>query len=156
VAFVHLSVPAPVSLSPGRAAAVAALLAGAGAIHLAVAPEHAGEFLPFGVAFYAMAAAQVAAAAAFVTGVRSPALGRAAVVLSLAIAALWVISRTVGLPIGPEPWHPEAVGAEDSLCTALELGATALLTGRALPTLRAGSGRGSTPARRSSRPEPRK
>ena len=42
------------------------------------------------------------------------------------VAALWMISRTSGLPIGPQPWAPESVGALDSIATANEI-ALALL-----------------------------
>ncbi|HEX8927520.1 MAG TPA: ATP-binding protein, partial [Actinomycetota bacterium] len=49
------------------------------------------------------------------------------------IVLLWVVSRTVGLPVGPQPWQPETTGAFDVLATALELalvaGAIVLLTG---------------------------
>jgi hypothetical protein len=34
---------------------------------------------------------------------------------------LWIVSRTVGLPIGPERWTPESVGAIDSIASADEL-----------------------------------
>jgi signal transduction histidine kinase len=49
------------------------------------------------------------------------------------IVLLWVVTRTVGLPVGPQPWQPETTGAFDVLATALELalvaGAIVLLTG---------------------------
>ena len=47
------------------------------------------------------------------------------------IIALWTVTRTVGLPVGPEPWQPEAIAALDVLSTlcevALVFGATILL-----------------------------
>ncbi|MGZ4202108.1 MAG: hypothetical protein ACXVRH_08630 [Thermoleophilaceae bacterium] len=42
-------------------------------------------------------------------------------VFNAAIVALWIVSRTSGLPIGPEPWKPEAVGPIDSIATADEI-----------------------------------
>ncbi len=36
---------------------------------------------------------------------------------------LWAVSRTAGLPFGPEPWMPEPVGRPDFTATLLE-GAT--------------------------------
>jgi signal transduction histidine kinase len=49
------------------------------------------------------------------------------------IVLLWVVTRTVGLPVGPQPWQAEAVGTFDVLATALELalvaGAVVSLTG---------------------------
>jgi hypothetical protein len=38
-----------------------------------------------------------------------------------AIAGLWLVSRTVGLPIGPEAGEVEGVGLKDVLATADEL-----------------------------------
>jgi hypothetical protein len=38
-----------------------------------------------------------------------------------AMVAVWAVSRTAGLPIGPEPWTPEAIGALDVVATGLEL-----------------------------------
>jgi signal transduction histidine kinase len=49
------------------------------------------------------------------------------------IVGLWLVTRTLGLPVGPQPWQAEAVGGFDVLATALELalvvGSLALLTG---------------------------
>jgi signal transduction histidine kinase len=49
------------------------------------------------------------------------------------IVLLWAVTRTFGLPLGPQPWQPETTGAFDLLATALEValvaGAVALLTG---------------------------
>ena len=40
---------------------------------------------------------------------------------------VWVISRTSGMPLGPEPWTPERVGAADLIATADELGLAVLV-----------------------------
>jgi hypothetical protein len=37
-----------------------------------------------------------------------------------AIAAIWVTSRTVGLPIGPQPWVAEPVGVVDAIAVVAE------------------------------------
>lgn len=37
------------------------------------------------------------------------------------VAAVWAVSRTVGIPLGQEAWHPEPVGAIDALATLDEL-----------------------------------
>ena len=45
----------------------------------------------------------------------------AVVAVSVAPLGLWLVSRTVGLPLGPETWTPEAVGLADVACCLLEL-----------------------------------
>jgi hypothetical protein len=40
--------------------------------------------------------------------------------VNAAIVALWVTSRTVGVPIGPQPWVPEPVGAVDVIAVLAE------------------------------------
>jgi FtsP/CotA-like multicopper oxidase with cupredoxin domain len=93
---------------------------GAGAIHLTVMPRHFQEYPLYGVFFLAAALAQAGLAAALLF---SP--GRLIAVAgadgNLAIVGLWVVSRTVGLPIGPDPWHPETVGVADTAAAVLGL-----------------------------------
>lgn len=91
-----------------------------GLIHVLAAIQHVDEYLPYAVGFVLLAAAQ------FMWGVavyRSPSrlLLSAGAVVSLAVAVLWIFSRTSGLPLGPERWAPEAVGAVDSIATANEV-----------------------------------
>ncbi len=56
---------------------------------------------------------------------------------NLAIAAVWLLSRTTGLPFGPDAWEAEAVGAKDLLATYDEFGVAVLvallLGGRSVP-----------------------
>lgn len=94
-------------------------------IHVQAAVQHLGEYLLFAVFFVVLAGLQFAWAVAVCRGPTRPLL-RAGAVGSLLVAGLWLTSRTTGLPIGPEPWHPESVGALDSIATADEL-VTALL-----------------------------
>lgn len=107
-------------------AVVAAMAMGAGLIHVAVVPHHLHEYLPFGIAFALLAAIQVAMAGAFVLGrwrqMRAPAL-----VVMAAVVVVWLVSRTLGLPVGPAPWQPEAVALADLSATAFELGIIAVL-----------------------------
>jgi hypothetical protein len=42
-------------------------------------------------------------------------------VASTCVVLLWIASRTIGLPIGPEPWTAESVGAIDVLASLDEL-----------------------------------
>ena len=105
--------------SAGLRMAACGLLAAA-AVHAFVIPEHFREFVLYGVFFTALSAAQVVVAA-IVTfrpdrrTVRWVAIGSAWVVV------LWLVSRTSGVPIGPEPWQPEAFTRLDIAATCAEL-----------------------------------
>jgi hypothetical protein len=44
-----------------------------------------------------------------------------AAVVTAGMAGVWLASRTVGLPIGPSPGEPEAVGVGDAMATMIEL-----------------------------------
>ena len=93
--------------------------AGAAAIHFAAAHPHlvewpaAGNFMilsgSFQLAWIAWVAQSRTRLAITVGG-----LGNAAA------ATLWIISRTVGLPLGPKRWTPEHVHSPDLLATLLE------------------------------------
>src|SRR5262245_5104105 len=104
---------------------------GAAVIHLAAAPMHFEEYLPFGIFFIAAALGQTALAIAIVaTPSRRLLLG--AILANLAVIWLYVVSRTIGIPIGPRPWRAESVGLPDAVCTGLEVLASLLLVVRAL------------------------
>jgi hypothetical protein len=36
------------------------------------------------------------------------------------VVAVWLLSRSAGIPIGPEYWSPEAIGFADVVCSAYE------------------------------------
>jgi hypothetical protein len=93
---------------------------GAGIIHLQAAIGHLGESVLYAVLFDLVACAQFAWGVALY---RRPGTGvlRAGVAGSLAIVAVWLMSRTTGLPLGPSPWRPEGVGTLDAIATADEL-----------------------------------
>ena len=99
-------------------------LLGPAAIHFAVAPEHLVEYLPFGLSFYVLGMVQVAVACGILVRPSSPLLlGGAG--LSLLVIAVWLVSRTVGMPVAPG--QPEAVGLPDLLSTFMEWTAAGLL-----------------------------
>jgi len=112
----------------------------AGLIHVRAAFDHIDEYALYAVFFALLAPAQFAWGTALYRRA-SRRLLYAGAGMSLLVAALWIVSRTSGLPIGPTPWRPEAVGPIDSLCTADEV----VLAALALLQLRPG-GRG--PGRR--------
>jgi len=105
----------------------AVTLAGEAAIHVSVVESHARVWLPEGLFFVVLALAETALALAIAARRRTSA-HQAAIALSLATVALWVVSRTAGVPVGPQPWVPEAVGRADAAATLLEL-ATAIALG---------------------------
>jgi hypothetical protein len=93
--------------------------AAAAGVHAAVAPAHFSEATLFGVFFLGSALLQLAWAGAAALGTSRPLL-LAGVVGNLGVVALWLVTRTVGLPFGLLP-TPEAVGPWDLACAAWEL-----------------------------------
>ena len=107
---------------PTAALRVAAGLSFAAAlIHAAVITEHFREYWLFGVFFVVAAVFQLVWAGATWSGLRAEWLLAVGAAGNLAIAAVWALSRTVGLPLGPEAGEPEQVDAHDLLATANEL-----------------------------------
>lgn len=113
---------------------VALASAGCSATHAAVGPAHFREAAAFGVFFLAASAFQAAWAVLIVrrAGRLLLAIGAAA---NAAVLVLWALTRTVGLPLGPDMWRPEAVSGPDLFASLLELtvvlGASWLLWDRA-------------------------
>ena len=111
---------APRARRPHHPYAVAALSAGAGIVHAGVISAHFREYWLFGLFFVAAATAQNTWA---IVLLRAPsrlvmtlgALGNTAVV------ALWTLTRTAGIPIGPEGATREPVGPLDALATGYEV-----------------------------------
>jgi hypothetical protein len=106
-------------------AALVALSAAAGVVHLSVASDHFAEYLLFGLFFVGVGVAQVVWAA--LVAVAGPvyrllmlAVGNALVV------ALWIASRTTGVPLGPSSGHPEQIGYADVVTTVFEVATVAL------------------------------
>ncbi len=132
--------PARQALLP-LAVLVAGASAASGAIHVAFAPEHFGESWRHGLFFALAGLAQIAWAGAVVA--RPSRRVIVAGVAQIGIVGVWVVSRTIGIPIGSPA---EGVAFPDSLATALEVvivavGVRAARRGRAArPTVDAVSG----------------
>ena len=124
-----------------RTAAV--LLIVAAAIHLAVTPEHLHEWFAAGVFFLVLAAGQLVLAGAVLRAKPGWPV-RAAVAVSLGCVVLWAVSRTTGLPFGPEAGMPERVGPMDTAAGLTEVLTAALLWSAAI----AGRGPRTPPAGR--------
>ena len=106
-----------------RIAAVASL--GAGLIHAAVARDHFAEWWVYGSFFTLLAIFQVGWALAVWGGTTRRVL-LIGLGVNAATIALWIVTRTTGLPIGPEPGVPEPVGIADGACGILELAVVVL------------------------------
>jgi len=97
----------------------ALLTLGAAAIHFAAAPGHFSEYLLYGIFFILLGAAQVALAVGLIVK-PSRRLYALALLGTLAVIGLWLMSRTTGLPIAPRPWRPEEIAFPDFAATLLE------------------------------------
>jgi hypothetical protein len=120
----------------------AALAAASGIIHIEAAIAHTSHWWLFGVFFAGLAYAQLGWALVVYRGRRDPRLLKAAIYVSLAVVAIWLLSRTIGLPVGPWAWNAEAVGVADTVSTLDELTLAALLTMVLHPDGRVGRGLG--------------
>lgn len=123
------------SLSPTIGAVLAITSIAAGAIHSAVAPEHLAESTTLGAAFIAVAVFQIAWAIP-AAGDATENLITVGAFVNGGVVVAWVVSRTVGLPIGPHAWVPEHAGMLDTTATTLELVVVIVLAllGRAVPS----------------------
>jgi len=94
--------------------------AGSALVHFGVAPEHFAEWWGFGLFFVLCAEVQLGWTLLLgrIHSNRMVAVGLAG---SLALVATWALSRTVGLPFGPEPGVPEEIGLPDLVSVVLEL-----------------------------------
>jgi hypothetical protein len=126
--------PAPaIAAAPPRVAHLddALFLAGglawcAGAIHVQAAISHFSEYVLYSVFFAVLAGAQFLLGIAIFRRLARTLLVYGAY-MSLAIVLLWILSRTSGLPIGPERWRAEPAGTADILASADELLLAALV-----------------------------
>ncbi|MGH3303323.1 MAG: hypothetical protein ACRDOK_16900 [Streptosporangiaceae bacterium] len=111
----------PATVRPCLVGGVAALSVGAAAIHLAVVFEHFADYALYGVFFLVISWAQMIWLAVLLWR-----LSRLWLWLGIAgnaiVIAVYVASRTVGLPFGPDVHHAESVGALDVVSCVLEFG----------------------------------
>ncbi len=119
-----------------RVLLVAALLGGA-AVHAFVVREHLDHWRVAGLFFVVLAVAGLVVGVALLRRVDTPRL-LAALALSVGPLLVWVVSRTAGLPFGPEAGEPEQVGPADAAACLLALigAGAALILLRAAPQLR--------------------
>ena len=108
----------PLSLADAARWLAALAMVGAGVIHFAYAPHHLEEQTSHGIFFLVVGWAQLAGAAALAFTWRPQrAWLQGTAVLNLGVAAIWLVSRTAGMP-GEQP---EGVGFPDTLASLLEV-----------------------------------
>jgi hypothetical protein len=123
------------SLGDTLVAPAAILSFGAAAIHFWVMPAHLDEYLPFGVAFAFLALFQLGWGAAYLR--RRPAwLVVVGLVVNAGTLVIWAWSRTAGLPLGPNPYAPEALGLGDLAASLFEVMLVAILATLLAPRTR--------------------
>jgi hypothetical protein len=99
---------------------VALFSAGAAGLHFAVAQSHFEEYWLFGAFFVSLAWFQALWA---ILVVASPhrILYLLGALANGATVALWAVTRTTGIPVGPTPGEPEVAEFIDVLSTAFEV-----------------------------------
>jgi hypothetical protein len=112
--------PESVGVEPVLRPALALLSAGAAVIHFVVIPGHWDEYWAQGLFFIVAAIAQLLWAVWIVIA-PSRLIYLAGAAGNAAIAALWVVTRTAGVPAGPGAGEREAVEFADTLATAFEV-----------------------------------
>jgi len=124
----------------GHAIALSAI---AGFIHVLATPSHFEEWVGYGLFFIVAAAAQGLYAVLLLFSGPSRPLLLSGVVGNGLVIALYVITRTVGIPFfGPEAGVVESVGTLDAISKGVEVGLVICL-GMMLRALPAGGAAGS-------------
>jgi hypothetical protein len=109
---------------------LASLTWAAAIMHAAASAQHVAEW-PLAAGFFgALAVAQLSLGALLWARANTATL-IAGAAGSAAVVALWTVTRTAGLPFGPEAGHPESVGVLDVVAGADEL----LLAACAVPLM---------------------
>ena len=112
----------------------------AGAIHAIAAIDHFSHYWLYGAVFLVLTYGQVLWGMALLRGrVQRRGLA-AALIANVAIVVLWGLTRTIGVPLGPEAGSTEPVGAMDIAVTVDELVLVAYLVAILRPDLRARRG----------------
>ncbi len=119
-------VPAP---APGQAPAephlgwaLAGLSAGAGVIHIAMTPIHAGSAWQEALGFAAAGWFQLVTAGVVLANRGGKRFYELVAVANLVFIGAWIYSRTIGLPFGESPNVAEPAGAIDTVCVLLQAG----------------------------------
>lgn len=131
----------PETLMWWRVAAAATLLAAA-ALHALAAREHADHWSTASQFFIALQLVQTWLGLALLLNLRTRTAARLALLVSVATLVLWAISRTVGLPVGPDAGVAEPVARLDvavALLQILTIAAALILLGASQHSMRVGA-----------------
>jgi uncharacterized membrane protein len=98
---------------------IAAVAVTGALIHIGAAVDHFSQFPLYTLVFLLLASVQIGWAAMLV---RHPSerMLQFGCAFNLAVIALWIASRTIGVPIAPRAWVPETVGVADLIETVGE------------------------------------
>jgi hypothetical protein len=114
--------------APGRAAVTAAALSLLAAwIHFAYVASHWRNWWAYGLFFLAVGVFQGLCVPAILRWPRSTWVALAGIGGNLAIVAMYVWSRTIGIPMGPHYGVVEKTGAIDLACTASQIAIMGIL-----------------------------
>lgn len=117
--------------------AAAAASFAAALVHGSVIASHVREYWAFGLFFAIVTPLQVLWAGLAWTRPDDDRLLRIGAIGNAAVVLIWLASRIFGLPVGPSPWQPEAIGIKDLIATydeiAVVLLVALLLGGRRAP-----------------------
>lgn len=125
-AWISRSASPVVGLAHARPA-LAGLAATAGLIHLVAIVEHVGADWELAAFFALVGIGQLAAGWLLYRDAMGKGLLKLVALASVAVALLWVFSRTTGILVGPEAGEVSAVGIGDTIATLLELAFAALV-----------------------------
>lgn len=89
----------------------------AGVIHAVAMVDHFSHWWAYGVFFLVITYAQVLWGIWMYRHPHDRRVLVAGAVGNLLIVGVWIVSRTVGVPIGPDTWNPERVGAMDIMAS---------------------------------------
>lgn len=99
----------------------AGLSALAGLLHLLVTPEHFEEWIGYGLFFLVAGLAQLLFAVVLLRQPTNRSLLIAGIAGNALIVGLWIVTRTLGVPLGPEAGEVEEIGVVDTFSKLTEL-----------------------------------
>lgn len=108
---------------------LAALAWGTALIHVLAAAHHYQEWVLYGVFFTILAPAQAIWGGLVFQHPENRRLLAMGGAVNLAVAVVWAMSRTTGIPLGPTPWQPESAGWHDVTATLNELAMVGIVAG---------------------------